>query len=190
MYLSDTVISPSPAFWLAEKSTGNAFKCHTWTFPLNLTSEDKNESQAQHSGCFSIGVRTLTSFSVLSFKEGTDCSLYFIFQDFSFFNVFSECVWVTVVVRSQVVVLVLRGSVVEETRCPYQEAGWTGNPAEATNVIVETYLTRVWTLQCKYKMYQCNKSVKNKKGKQQQTNIDKWRRLENQMDVWSEQNKR
>lgn len=121
------------------------------------------------------GVRTLTSVSVLSFKEGTDCSLYFIFQDFSFFNVFShwspcscphlcECVWVTVVVRSQVVVLVLRGSVVEETRCPYQEAGWTGNPAEATNVIVETYLTRVWTLQCEYKMYQCNAVSKKQKG--------------------------
>lgn len=98
--------------------------------------------------------------------------------------------FVTVVVRSQVAVLVSRVSAVEATRCPYQEAGWTGNPEKATNVITETYLNHIWTLQWQCTMYQSNKSVRSKRGKGKWTNTDKWGGLENQMTVRWEQNKR
>lgn len=93
-------------------------------------------------------VWTQSSVSTLSFTDGTVCSLFVQFYSLGFFSfvvyflivvvhIFCACMCVTVVVRSQVVVLVLRGSVAEETQCPYQEAGWTGNPAENTNVMLE-----------------------------------------------------
>lgn len=104
------------------------------------------EPHAQHSGCFS-SLNTILSLYVVFYRWHSMlliCSVLFI-GIFFFCGVFSHCgcphlcacMCVTVVVRSQVVVLVLRGSVAEETQCPYQEAGWTGNPAENTNVMVE-----------------------------------------------------
>lgn len=102
-----------------------------------------------NSGCFSSLNMNLTLYLVFykRYSVFLICSFLFI-SIFFFYNVFCHwsrcscphlCACVTVVVRSQVVVLVLRGSVVEETQCPYQEAGWTGNPAGATNVINWTY---------------------------------------------------
>lgn len=69
----------------------------------------------------------------LSFTEGTECFLLlcFFLLILGFKNVFPSIYEVfdyinvrsTVAVRSQVAVLVLRGSVEVENRCPYQEAG-------------------------------------------------------------------
>lgn len=119
---------------------------HYIDLKFDLLTYSKYEPHAQHSGCFS-SLNTNLSLYLVFYRWHSVlliCSFLLIWV-FFFSSVFSHCgcshlcacVCFTVVVRSQVVVLVLRGSMVEETQCPYQEAGWTGNPAEDTNVMVE-----------------------------------------------------